>query len=352
VLNTQGSEETRQIASRLWGISASGLCHRGSKALAWFQAARLCSIYFSAIEAGESISIQNSDERNKLHLLYIVDKGRLKVRLPGGAYICDPGSVAVVSTQEKSTITSEGALRARCLAIPTALLESRLSALLRLRNVRPVLFFPVISRSDPGVEALLRFIGFLFQECDRTDTIRTKAPRTARQLEETFLANLFETWPHNYSNEMVTGLGPTVPWYVLYSEEYIKTHLDQPISMGDLAEAVKKSARTIHEGFRRHRRYSPMEFRLKLRLDLVRTQLLDPTNSKTVTDVGMNWCFWHLGRFSKAYFKAFGERPSQTLARAKNTRGPDKGSNVGAFIPPVAQPLAAITAPAKAGAWR
>jgi len=37
------------------------------------------------------------------------------------------------------------------------------------------------------------------------------------------------------------------------------------------------------------------------------------SGSTTVTDVALNWGFWHFGEFSRAYKNCFGELPSGTL---------------------------------------
>ncbi len=40
----------------------------------------------------------------------------------------------------------------------------------------------------------------------------------------------------------------------------------------------------------------------------------------TVSDAGLHWGFWELGRFAGQYRRLFGELPSETLSRAKTSR--------------------------------
>jgi transcriptional regulator GlxA family with amidase domain len=60
-----------------------------------------------------------------------------------------------------------------------------------------------------------------------------------------------------------------------------------------------------------------MKFLREQRLLRVHRELSEPCDSTTVTDVALKWGFCHLGRFSWYYSDQFGEKPSDTLAKAK-----------------------------------
>jgi len=62
---------------------------------------------------------------------------------------------------------------------------------------------------------------------------------------------------------------------------------------------------------------SPLTYLLRLRLHRARDELRTAASgSTTVTDVAMNWGFWHFGEFSRAYKNCFGEVPSRTLRQS------------------------------------
>ena len=107
------------------------------------------------------------------------------------------------------------------------------------------------------------------------------------------------------------------PHYLTIIEQYIIENIAESITISDLATASGVSTRTVQEGFRRFRGYSPMRFLREQRLIATRRDLLNPQTISTVTDAAFKWGFNHLGRFSSYYAMQFGERPSETLQMAK-----------------------------------
>jgi AraC-like DNA-binding protein len=101
------------------------------------------------------------------------------------------------------------------------------------------------------------------------------------------------------------------------AERFTLDGIAESVSMGELARFTGVSPRTLHEGFRKHRGYSPMQFLREQRMQRVRQQLSDAPGGTSVTEVALNWGFSHLGRFSLYYAKRFGEKPSVTLARGR-----------------------------------
>jgi len=55
----------------------------------------------------------------------------------------------------------------------------------------------------------------------------------------------------------------------------------------------------------------------RVRLQVARDRLTRPGTGSSVTDIALDCGFVHLGRFSGQYRQAYGELPSETLARAR-----------------------------------
>lgn len=103
---------------------------------------------------------------------------------------------------------------------------------------------------------------------------------------------------------------------VQQAEDYIMVNLTNPISAADVAAASGMSARTVAREFRKHHGSTVKEFIKQRRLEAANRILLAANPGETnVTKVALDFGFDQLGRFSADYNQAFGELPSQTLAR-------------------------------------
>lgn len=100
-------------------------------------------------------------------------------------------------------------------------------------------------------------------------------------------------------------------------EDHIEAHLDQPLTVADLARAVNSSVRLVQQLFARERGTTPMAHIRRLRLERVRHDLLHPGPDTRVLQTAARWGFDHPGRFAAAYQQAYGESPSATLARVR-----------------------------------
>ena len=97
---------------------------------------------------------------------------------------------------------------------------------------------------------------------------------------------------------------------------YIDEHLQEPVTMADIAGASRLSVRGLHDAFRRQHDTTPMKYLQTARLAAARADLLasDPTTD-TVAAIARRWGFAHLGRFAANYRTAFGELPAESLRR-------------------------------------
>jgi AraC-like DNA-binding protein len=103
---------------------------------------------------------------------------------------------------------------------------------------------------------------------------------------------------------------------VKVAEEYALAHADQRLYVTDLCRAAAVSERTLEYAFKEIAGLTPMSYLVRLRLHRVRQALIAARpESTTVSIEALNWGFWHLGEFARAYKECFGELPSDTLRR-------------------------------------
>ena len=111
--------------------------------------------------------------------------------------------------------------------------------------------------------------------------------------------------------------------YARQAQAYLEANLDRAVSLAELCRATGISAPTLSAAFREHYGVTPQVYHRSRRLIAVQRSLRRHwANETTVTEAAFDHGFWHLGRFSQAYKRRFGETPSQTLMQAPVFVGP------------------------------
>ena len=109
-------------------------------------------------------------------------------------------------------------------------------------------------------------------------------------------------------------LSPSSRQVVERVDAWIRAHAAQPMSLDELRTVAGVSARTLQEACLARWGQTPIELVASRRLEIARS-LLSSARAPAVTAAALQSGFSHLGRFSVVYKRAFGESPSETLAR-------------------------------------
>jgi AraC-like DNA-binding protein len=122
--------------------------------------------------------------------------------------------------------------------------------------------------------------------------------------------------------EMYTPHGVQLPASLLHPRharlrlavEHIHDSAHLPITVTELARIADLSIRALQEAFQREFGTTPLGYLRQVRLDRVHAELANAEfDGTSVAEVASRWGFAHLGRFSAAYFRRFGEYPKATL---------------------------------------
>jgi AraC-like DNA-binding protein len=175
---------------------------------------------------------------------------------------------------------------------------------------------PLLSGWMEQLRALTHSTGLL--ESARTN------PRVAAHMEYLLIELLSQALGPNALSEMpmdpallnAHGSGQGIaPAFVRRAEAFMRAHSADMLQLQEIAVAAGVPSRTLRDGFQQFRGTSPMQFVRDLRMSQARETLLRAGPDVRVSDVALACGFLHLGRFSLAYAKAFGESPSATLRR-------------------------------------
>lgn len=86
------------------------------------------------------------------------------------------------------------------------------------------------------------------------------------------------------------------------------------LTVSCICQEAGVSWRTLNRVFAEKFGIGPKSYHLRMRLNRARSEILESSENRSISDVANNWGFWHLGQFAQDYTKLFGELPSTTCA--------------------------------------
>lgn len=105
--------------------------------------------------------------------------------------------------------------------------------------------------------------------------------------------------------------------------DYIRTHANCALTLTDLEEQSRYSARHLQNLFRQKFDCTPMQFVRRQKLELAMEKLQNAPGDATVSRIARDCGYRHLASFSSDFRRAFGVAPSVVLRRSRQSdRGP------------------------------
>jgi AraC-like DNA-binding protein len=100
--------------------------------------------------------------------------------------------------------------------------------------------------------------------------------------------------------------------------EFLRAHLNEPVSLSQMERMSGLSARVLQSSFQNSFGLSPKAWLKKQRLHAARAVLQKPSHKLKLTTLAYDFCFPSPSDFSRQYYLEFGELPSETLAKGRN----------------------------------
>ncbi|MEM7139162.1 MAG: helix-turn-helix domain-containing protein [Myxococcota bacterium] len=97
--------------------------------------------------------------------------------------------------------------------------------------------------------------------------------------------------------------------------DYIEANPHRAVQVREICEHTGVSWRTLDRAFSERFGIGPKAYLEQRRLAAVRAILTQRGRTVTIADAANEWGFWHMGQFARDYRRAFGELPSETLAK-------------------------------------
>lgn len=245
--------------------------------------------------------------------------GQLRLRVAAAEYHITPRALCVVRPGSRRTRADPppGAalFQAHALMISQQTLQDHMQSLCDLDMLLSGLpdGFPLSSRS-PEVRRLSDLMAYITQRFDDNLPLSHKAGAAMAVLLQECVADLLCRSTDTAQDQKAL---PAARLRVRMAEEFMRARSDEPVSMADVAREVGVGLRSLQLAFHEVRAMGPRDVLLQMRLERARQRLRSAGPMDTVTSIALECGFAHLGRFPAAYRTAFGELPTQTLARSR-----------------------------------
>lgn len=269
------------------------------------------------VSGGHEIALEDPDN---ITLLLPLD-GRIEMQFGDMERGIGGGSSILVQAEKRRTrviAPKGGVFRATTLQIP----RSRIATLMaRDQSAAPRSGEPAIRAIDTAfgrqvVRMLSELADDIFRRPDRF--------LTARALEDvvSLIDDLLVTSIGSAGAGTRSFVGLREFQRVSRACDIMHAQPDDAPSIADLAVELGVSPRYLQLSFRAVHGISPRQYLERIRLDRVRSIILAQGQAGSVTSAALDSGFSHLGRFSQAYRRAFGELPSETVAQRRHMPAP------------------------------
>ena len=196
-----------------------------------------------------------------------------------GSCTFDIGNLVVPGDKNKGVVLSAGQkVRVHhiddndilCLIVKDQVIRDVISAWIGHVNFPALRFWPRFDPKQPRPASLIALFNTFVSELNRPNGF-LEVPAALASLE------------HNLDELLRLPAAMAGNTQIRQLEEYLSAHATLPIDMQTIARETGHSVSSIYRTFRRHRGYTPMEFLKRVRMRLVRQQLLQAGPGSSVT---------------------------------------------------------------------
>jgi AraC-like DNA-binding protein len=244
-------------------------------------------------------------------------RGTIEVHTPRSTFVARPGETLLFAPNKRVTTVvpdQSGVYECDCLLVPTAMeVDGQPATRLRAHTSERAFSGSLGGRLDAPLRGVL---GYLFDHGMLPDSpFASPGVRNGTSiLVQELMAELIDRLDDVGATKSLATAQETR--LVRSAEDFMRAHLDQPLSVGELAAQLGVSRRRLQYAFQHVRRASPRTILGELRLERARQKLADPADGRTVAQIALECGIAHFGRFAAAYAARYGELPSVTRQHA------------------------------------
>lgn len=275
------------------------------------------------LDYGTSVRI-DPGPLTSFYMVQVPLTGRAQLSWSNASIESTPTLASIPPIDEDFSMTWQQGTPQLIVTAPRDLLSRAAASLHGARLDAPPAMARTMNLASPAGSSFIRAV---FEYHDLlNDPASTPSPYTLRLQQEAVLARwLLAAAPEAEATPGAEELRCDAAPGTSLSHEFgslLERHSGEDLSVGDLAEALGVSIRTLQGALARDRGSTPSRLLREERLRRAHARLLeaDPRNG-SVAAIAQDCGFGHLGRFAQAYRQHFGFPPSQTLRSPNRAAG-------------------------------
>lgn len=266
-----------------------------------FSSLDLCRISYGAPVRVTSVALET------IYHLQILLTGHCRSNARGEEQVYGPGEILLINPDDPVDLTYSADCEKFIIKLPVRLLEN---ACLEQHWALPEqgIRFAAARHALSEMSGFLQLLGLVCHEAENATEPNMQGLYeriVANKLLALLASNVLRVIPQPAQGSGFEAV-----------REFIEEHLTDDIGVEQLMAIAKVSERSLYNLFDRQVGVSPREYVRQRKLERVHARLQLAT-ARSVTEVALDHGFVHLGRFSEAYRKRFGELPSQTWKRQR-----------------------------------
>lgn len=309
---THDLDEARAVGSRVFSPHALTVLGRGQRLHARLQHRALGALQLIRVGWQAPVAI-DPGTLDDYYLLCFPLQGRARARHGAGEIEIGPQRPAIAGAGQRFRFEAEAGFEPLSLRVERAAVDAAWLALSGRPAPRTIDFGGAVLH-ERALQALAPVLALIVQAA-RGDAPAAARPHLHARLHELLLATLLQHQPHSLGGDRVRMPRPRKA-HLLHAQAWMLERLAEPLTLAEVARAAGVPVRTLQWAFQSNCGVGPMQWLRERRLHAVREVLAGRHGTPgSVTGTALAHGFTHLGEFSQAYRRAFGETPRQTLAR-------------------------------------
>jgi AraC-like DNA-binding protein len=313
LFDTADLDEAREVCGRVFNPHRLGLVGPTQTLRARMDHLPLGPLSLNRLTWGARVQV-DPDRLDTYCLISVPVQGTASFRLDGERIDVSPRQACIVGATQRFRFEADAAFDQIVVRFECAALDEAWAALTGAPPAQP----PELRAALPLAGAAWRALEPVLQMlADGTRGVHPPAvrPHVQRRLHDLLLATLLLQSAPALAAPPAVPLGSQAA-LVRRAQEDMLAQLTEPLTLSGVARASGVAARTLQSAFQAQCGMGPMQWLREQRLDAVHHTLRSAADAGLrVTDTAHAYGFSHLGEFSRAYRRRFGESAGHTLAR-------------------------------------